>query len=346
MSGKMGPSRVKRSRRDVIAGAIGAVGAVAAASVVDAQPAVAGTDGDVVLGGDNVETSSTRISNSRSGDDGLVVGASYRAIIGESSSGTGLLGDGATGVLGQGSVGVKGVSRASSGNGVEGSNLYGSGNGVYGHAKNSAVSGVFGKNDGAGNGVTGKTNNSGASGVYGQNDGTGYGVAGRANNGTGVLGESSSKTGVLGNGSVAGVSGKGGTYGVQGAVNGSDATGVWGENSGTGNGIVGRADTGTGVLAQSSNGVALSVEGLAFFSRSGVVGITYPDKSATVSVPGGVQPTSLAFATVQDNTGVYVKCAVPDESTGTVRIILSKAPGTSTAPKTATVGWFVANFLG
>ena len=107
--------------------------------------------------------------------------------------------------------------------------------------------------------------------------------------------------------------------------------------------MAGRADTGTGVLAASTGGIALKVTGRAQFSRSGLVSIAYPNKSATVSVPGGLTASSLVFALVQDTTGVYVKSAVPNTSNGTVQINLNKAPGTGTNPKTAHVAWFVVN---
>ena len=66
-------------------------------------------------------------------------------------------------------------------------------------------------------------------------------------------------------------------------------------------------------------------------------------ESATVSVPGGLSSSALALATVQDTTGVYVKSAVPNVGAGTIQINLNKAPGTSTNPRTAKVGWFVVN---
>jgi hypothetical protein len=162
--------------------------------------------------------------------------------------------------------------------------------------------------------------------------------------------------GVWAAGSINGLDGKGGTNGVYGQANNSTGSGVYGQNDGSGYGVAGRANNGTGVfadstngtalLAQSSNGVALSVEGLSFFSRAGIVAISYPNKSATVSVPGAIQPSSLVLATVQNNTGVYVKFAVPKEAAGTVVINLNKAPGSSTNPKTANVAWFVLNYLG
>jgi hypothetical protein len=62
-----------------------------------------------------------------------------------------------------------------------------------------------------------------------------------------------------------------------------------------------------------------------------------------VAVPGGLSASALVLATVQDTTGVYVKSAVPNTGAGTAQIILNKAPGSSTNPKTAKVAWFVVN---
>jgi len=195
-----------------------------------------------------------------------------------------------------------------------------------------AGDGVLGQ--GSRNGVSGLRANNGASGAYGQNDGTGYGLAGRATNGTGVFGEG--LTSLRGNS-------LGAADGVDGTANNSCCSAVYGLNGGSGNGVAGRADTGTGVLAASTGGIALKVTGRAQFSRSGLVSIAYPNKSATVSVPGGLTASSLVFALVQDTTGVYVKSAVPNTSNGTVQINLNKAPGTGTNPKTAHVAWFVVN---
>jgi hypothetical protein len=57
----------------------------------------------------------------------------------------------------------------------------------------------------------------------------------------------------------------------------------------------------------------------------------------------GLTGSALAFALVQDRTGIYVKSAVPNTSNGTLQINLNKAPGSGTNPKTAHVAWFVVN---
>ncbi len=147
--------------------------------------------------------------------------------------------------------------------------------------------------------------------------------------------------------------GSGSVNGVEGNSSSGIASGVIGQNDSGGLGVVGRAADGIGVSGESTNGTgvlatsffgrALDVSGAAGFSRSGVKSIAFPNKSATVSVPGGLSSSALALATVQDTTGVYVKSAVPNVGAGTIQINLNKAPGTSTNPRTAKVGWFVVN---
>jgi hypothetical protein len=132
-----------------------------------------------------------------------------------------------------------------------------------------------------------------------------------------------------------------GGNGVFGLSDSNTASGVYGQNDGSGFGVAGRAIDGTGVLADSANGTALSVSGKAQFSRSGLVTITYP---ATSKVVSGVSLTakSLVIATNQKYVaGVYVVAAVPklSGSSNSFTIYLSKAPGTSAAPKSVTVAW-------
>jgi hypothetical protein len=177
---------------------------------------------------------------------------------------------------------------------------------------------------------------------------------------TGVFGEG--PVGVHGTGGYVGVQGDGQSYGVSGTGN----TGVYGTSSVQGGeGVRGNVQNGTGVSAislagtglnaysfsgiaiyaqgQAAGSFALNVLGRAAFDRSGLVSISYPNKSTTVSVPNGLTASSLTLATVQDASGVYVKSAVPNTSNGTVQINLNKAPGTSMKPKTAHVAWFVVN---
>jgi hypothetical protein len=285
--------------------------ALTVAFVAGTGSAATATQGQAVIAGQsNDATMATSITNTT---DGEMSSLGNIALAGVATNGTGVFGSSYPHVR---NVGVLGISAA--GSFTEGQ--FWPGDGVHG--------------DGASNGVSGVTSNNGASGVYGQNDGTGYGTAGRATNGTGVFGEG--LIGVLGNSLGAG-------DGVDGTANNSCCSAVYGLNSGTGNGVAGQADAGTGVLAASNGGIALKVDGKAQFSRSGLVTITYPAKSKVIS---GLPLTakSLAIATVQKYlAGVYVVAAVPNlsGSSNSFTIYLSKAPGTSAVPKSVTVAWQV-----
>jgi hypothetical protein len=58
-----------------------------------------------------------------------------------------------------------------------------------------------------------------------------------------------------------------------------------------------------------------------------------------VTIPGGLSPSALVFATAQNNLGVYVVAATPSTSTstgtgtGTGKLTLTKAAGTASAPR-------------
>jgi hypothetical protein len=76
---------------------------------------------------------------------------------------------------------------------------------------------------------------------------------------------------------------------------------------------------GTGVVASAAldgSGTAFEATATALFdatiraARSGLVSITYPSKSATVAVPGGLTTSSLVFATLQSGiSGIDVMSA-------------------------------------
>jgi hypothetical protein len=339
-------------------------------------PGALATQGQAIIAGaGNTETSTTIVSNSNVSVSGCVghvsqgleaCGATGLLGIGSYRGGDsfGVYGEGGTkGVYGIGTAhGVEGYAAgsASSVSGVFGQ-VSGSGSGVYGENDGSGAGvqglsyassgvkglggpyGVIGEGDtgvyGFGsktNGVFGETGVDTASGVYGQNDGSGYGVAGRATSGTGVLGDGT--VGVSGNGSITGVKGvsQGAGDGVDGEVNNSCCSAVYGLNNGTGNGVAGRADTGTGVLAASTNGVALQVSGKATFSRSGVVTVGAGNASKAVSL-AGVTTSSIILATAQQAAAVSVTAAVP--SSGSFRIYLTGSAPTGGLK----VAYFVLN---
>ena len=137
---------------------------------------------------------------------------------------------------------------------------------------------------------------------------------------------------------------------MYGHASNSAASGVYGQNDGTGFGVAGRASSGTGVLGDSANGVgvvassqnatALQVTGKAQFSRSGVATVAgtaaAPKNSVKVSLP--ITAKSMMTATLQKFVaGVYVVAAVPNVSGGFFTLYLNKAVTTSVGP----IAWIV-----
>jgi hypothetical protein len=261
------------------------------------------------------------------------VGGNGNAIFGENDTGTGVEGEGDTGVYGYGQTGVEAL--GITGDGVSGRTLSGTKSGVHGSSDyGNGVEGSTTAEDH--NGVYGHTNNADGSGVYGQNNGTGYGVAGRASSGTGVLGDGI--VGMYSQGSITGIRAvsTGAGDGVDGQANNSCCSAVYGLNDGSGNGVAGRADTGTGVLAASTNGVALKVSGRAKFSRSGIVTVAAGSSSAVVVLPR-VTTSSMVLATAQEASGVAVKAAVPANGKFTI-YLTGNAPSGGLA-----VAYFILN---
>ena len=156
----------RRSRRQLLTRGAGALTAVLAAeAIARPAPAYAGTDGDVVLGKVNNETTTTTINSTASGGVALfctAIGADGIGVLAEVADGVGVSGtsDSAVGVAGQTTTGA-GVSGESIGSGV----------------------GVRGTSD-SGAGVSGSSN-------------TESGVAGSSKTGSGVFGSSQGGTGVL-----------------------------------------------------------------------------------------------------------------------------------------------------
>ncbi len=98
------------------------------------------------------------------------------------------------------------------------------------------------------------------------------------------------------------------------------------------------ATTAVGVLAESTNGVALRTTGkLEFKNRSGVTTVASGTKSKTVS-HAGVTTNSMVIATVQRTGGFFVQAAVP--AAGSFTIYLNKAP---VSPATVKVAYMVLN---
>jgi hypothetical protein len=101
--------------------------------------------------------------------------------------------------------------------------------------------------------------------------------------------------------------------------------------------------TSSAIILDDSGGVtidspSIQIDGVASFSRSGVVIVPPGASSATVR---GVDLTGNSFvvATLQDNIpGLFVRAAVPTPTARSIAVYLNRA-----APQAARVAWFVLN---
>ena len=162
-----------------------------------------------------------------------------------------------------------------------------------------------------------------------------------------MIGESNTNIGVLGLATT--------TDGVHGETEGDLASGVSGQDNslGGGYGVYGASAWhrcrghhwvsgrfGVEATNTSSTGAALSVSGIAKFSRSGLALIVAGKSSATVTGVS-VSAESLVLATLQNSLpGVYVEAVVPNVSGSSFKIVLSEAVP---AGMKAHIGWFIVN---
>jgi hypothetical protein len=273
----------------LLAGAAGALGLLAGETILNATPAQAGTDGDVVLGAHNTTVGYTWIDTRADpyvGDPALLVSAS----VDNTQSALYVFND-----TPQGSTPGPAIWARSAAEGLYGSSgsspaSPGTRNGVYGTTDSPADSGVWGEAVAGGYGVSGSTNTNGLSypaGVYGANLGSGPGVKATSSGGAAVYGLGSANSegvyaqsgvsqgtspgatrngvhGVTDSPADSGVWGEavGGGYGVSGSTNTmghSYPAGVYGANLGSGPGVKGYALNGTGVYGLAGpNGVAVA----------------------------------------------------------------------------------------
>lgn len=137
--------------------------------------------------------------------------------------------------------------------------------------------------------------NSGSTGVYSTGGSTG--VEGGSVSGNGVVGTSSSATGVWG-GSTTG-------NGVYGSTDGDGASGVFGNNGGSGNGVAGMSVS--GYSGYFNGGLGVYVDGnfeVTNLITVGSGGIKYPDGTVQTSASGGSGITlSTRYDLYQGGTG-------------------------------------------
>jgi hypothetical protein len=305
----------KRSRREILAGAVGAIAVLGAEAITRPLAAQATQGMPIIAGQTNDETNTTIIQNKGIGDGVQAIGAA-----GAFAGGAGLTSFGGN----PDGLGVWGIGGDPNGIGVVGQS-HGIGPGVRGSAPGTGVGG-FG-DIGVEGIATGDSPN--RLGVRGRADTVsgGTGVIGLALDGSGVVGKSQSGSGV---------------YGVAGNYSGASASGAVVGDSTTKAGVVGFTSAASRAAAEFTHvagKTALKVTGLSVFSRSGKVAIKDTTKAATVTgVP--LTASSLILATVQNSVGVWVASAVPNVPGSSFTINLNAAPGTG---HTAQVAWFVVN---
>jgi hypothetical protein len=329
-----------RPRRALLTGAAAVVGVIAAESLGGAAPAQAAEGSAVIEGADN--TGATRRTAV------FTTGNKEWATLADPADPM----FGSLGVYGHGQEnGVIGTAGSSRGVGVFGQGGDNGGIGVEGSGGRSDGIGVQGNGGGTSAGVAGVGGLDGGPGVAGFGIGSSPGVSGQCAMGPSSLGA----TGVVGIGGFDGV-------GVRGTVQTGNGIGVFARGGGTGAGVTrfGGADGGVGMEGEGAGGgvtgvatsvagagvkavniqggPALSVEGAAVFSLSGIVTVEVGKSSATESNVA-LTAASLVLAMLQQNVaGVSVQSAVPDVPGSSFTVHLSKAVTASTK-----VAWFVAN---
>jgi hypothetical protein len=128
----------RRSRRALLAGALGGLGAVAAGAIARVHPTRAADGDPVLIGADNVGTMNTTLTTTDiSAFRGSASDISAEAVVGTATSATGF------------TMGVRGVSESSNGTGVDGQATATSGQtfGVIGSTASPMGTGVSGHGD-------------------------------------------------------------------------------------------------------------------------------------------------------------------------------------------------------
>jgi len=343
------PALQARSRRAILAGAVGGIGALAA-TVIGGVPRVQAAAGSPLIIGrtyNDAGTSGTTLTTATTGTGLLVT---------QNGSGTALRGSavGAGSIAGfftaQNGTGVSGVTGNSASFGVFAQNnalVAGAGaalrarggvnHGVVGSTQNGAAYGVSGSN--AGTASTGAAilasggNNTGviATSVGSEGvratSGTGAGVTGSSTGGNGVSGTSSTASGVRGLSTTASGTGAAGVYGGStngaGVIGSGAAYGVYGTSPG-GYGVYGTSDSSYGVYGVSAS--APAVYGKSNSSYSGffdgrMAVIEYVDVSEMAD-PANPSPNKARLF-VRDNAGKTELCVI--FPTGTVKVLSAEA---------------------
>ena len=351
-----------RSRRSLLAGAMGGLAAMVGSAIGRTTPAKAADANDpnaVHKNVNNATTTKTSITCSN--------GTSLRAVSSAGSNNSGLFaqasGNSSRGVTGLGVTGVIGQSNSGAGRGVLGFVPGANATGVFGDATSTsgAPVGTFGRSKSPnGFGVLGRNlaTTGDAVGVKGLSDGNiGVGVLGHSRF-LGVVGETEGSLGVGVFGTALAASS--GT-GVQGAANHPDGIGVLGGNSATSGDAIGVKGTsdgslGIGVLGhgkligvagETESSVGAGVLGTTEAASGGVgvqgtadqpngIGGSFGGSGGAVAleVNGPVRFSSAGIATIASGTNsVTVTPGVDITATSKVLCTLMSDPGGSTTIK-------------
>jgi hypothetical protein len=309
-----------RSRRSLIAAAVGGASALVLAALGRPQSAQADDPNDVVKGAANTATAVTSVENTDAAE------VSLAGI--HSADGTGLSGSSSTGV---------GVTAASD----SGTALTAFLDTVPADPEDqpsaSAIIAAAGDRTGIADLTTGTA-------IYGYTPGnpSQAGVWGDSTDGVGVVGTSATGIGALSLGSFVGTLAQGdvGLYAF------GNTAGVVGDVTSLGVGVYGftgdlgstEPPPGIGVLASagSTSLTALQVNGKAKFSRSGRLSVPAGESKISRAV-NGVTTSSMVFAVLQQaEVGTWVRAAVPTANTITIHFNKS-------LPTNTVVAWFVLN---
>jgi hypothetical protein len=332
-----------RSRRAVLAGALGGIAAAAASSLIRPSTVSATDHSPLVVGESNTAALQTTVNNSAlTGTAFSVVAAGTSVAI----TGTGNAGRGVTGTT-QTGIGVR-ASAVTSGYGVYATSGTGialkatsGGQAADISSTSTTVPSLVSKATGGTIGVVGLGGNfapatypDGGVGVLGDNPAAGgVGVWGRSTDGSAIVGDGVTGYGLEAYGAV-GVLGSGDFAGVIGDVDG--ATGVQGWS-----GTTTAPDPGVnvGVWAGADNGrTALKVQGVVRMNRSGKTTVAVGTSSKKITVPGGITATSLGFANIQaSRPGFYIRGVAMGTGDSSITIYLNASATTSAI----TVAWVV-----
>ena len=332
-----------RSRRGLLAAALGGLGALVADSLIRPREAE-GANGDTVkVGQAKSGTALTSITSSASGFKGKSTGAGLSGVIGESTSGSGFGVNGINTATSGTPIGVRGAA------GTGGIGVYGNGpRGVMGESVGAGGFGVVAKSSattGAGNGLRALALAPAAEAIYAENSaagGTGHAINAIASTDTvvkveNVSGSTVSNIGVFSkaiNQGVWGV-GKEGVYGETGFTDPSvsDATGVKGEANAVNH-------FGGHFRNINNNGFALRVQGgLRLQGAGGLANIAAGQSSVTVTPTIPFRSTSFVVATLQSSAAGTLAVARVAMGVSSFTIHLTAAaPAGGVA-----VGWIMAN---